>query len=137
MYDFAYEVNRPREDDLRLVAGEDLKDKRFYIVGLKDEEVIILDSRDPASDVLLGVLQNAPLPGEVAIVRTLGLSFVVSGDAIAVGDWLVCGGSSAYGNDAGKAYVYTGDYQLGQCVRASSGGDAEGAVLLRPFLRGI
>jgi hypothetical protein len=137
MYDFEAAVNGPRQDDLMLIAGENLTAKRFQVVTIENEQVFLLDNTSPADDLDLGILQNAPRAGETAIVRvaTGALSFIrVGDDPLAVGDWTICGNSGQSPASQGLARVADGsgvENRVGVCVKAAASG-ALGVVLMRP-----
>ena len=57
--------------DISKEAGEDLTADQYRIVVL-DATSLKVRRPDAATDIPLGVLQNAPLIGEAAVVRPLG-----------------------------------------------------------------
>lgn len=69
--------------DMSWLAGEDLSGYQYRFVHLaNDTEVDLLDA---AGEYPVGILQNAPALGEVAVVRVEGISKLIMNDAIAVG----------------------------------------------------
>lgn len=69
--------------DLSFDAGEDLSSYQYRFVHLADDDTV--DLMDGATEYPIGILQNAPASGEVAVVRVSGVSKVVANDALAVG----------------------------------------------------
>ena len=63
------------------VSSADLSAKQYYFVKLDASDEIELCSA--ITDIPLGVLQNAPEAGQVAVVRTIGNTKVVANGAIA------------------------------------------------------
>lgn len=84
--------------DDTLIAGESLTTARYKAVKLSAAKTVVLCTG--ATDIPIGILQNNPASGGVAIVRLLGIS-KINGDALlAYGDLI---GTSADGQLA--AYV--------------------------------
>jgi len=69
--------------NLTLEAGEDLSNYQYRFVHLADDDTV--DLMDGATEISIGILQNAPASGETAVVRVAGISKLVMNDAIAVG----------------------------------------------------
>ena len=68
--------------DKTFKAGEDLDTKRYYAVYLSaDQTVKVCDG----SHTAIGILQNNPKSGEEAVVRLVGTTKAVAGDAISAG----------------------------------------------------
>jgi hypothetical protein len=73
--------------DWRLPAGEDLSAKQWHMVAVDASLQVKLF--DPSVSILLvGVLQNAPREGEIAIVRERGVSKLRVTGTVAAGDFL-------------------------------------------------
>jgi hypothetical protein len=91
------------------VAGEDLTAKQFYIVQLDATGKI--EVAEGATDLVVGVLQNAPYTGEQATYRFAGTTKVISGGTIAIGAMVTT-------DTAGKAVSTTteGDVVIGRHV---------------------
>jgi len=66
-------------------AGEDLTADQFRIVVLASGAV---RRPDGATEVPLGVLQNAPASGEAASVMLIGVSKIVFGETVAENEWI-------------------------------------------------
>jgi len=68
------------------VAGEDLSAKQYFIVQLNATGGI--EVAEGATDLIVGVLQNAPESGEMATYQYMGTTKVKAGGVINVGDWV-------------------------------------------------
>ena len=102
------------------VSTNDLRTKQFYGVKLSADRTVILPTAN--TDKCIGILQNKPNAGEVALVMVIGRTPIVGGAAVAYG-------ASLYIDNGGKAITLTHGtdttkYNCGQCVEHSSG-DAE------------
>lgn len=112
--------------DLSYPAAEDLSSDQYRIVCLDSGQV-----RRPnaATDIPLGVLQNAPAAGQAASVRVMGVSKIVFGETVAVNEWIKLEYVSA--TDAGKGMDadVALDLAIGRCLL---GGDQDdlGEILL-------
>lgn len=69
--------------DLSFDAGENLEDYQYCFVHLADDDTV--DLVDSGAEIPVGILQNAPASGEVAVVRVAGISKLKMNDAISVG----------------------------------------------------
>lgn len=78
--------------EMLMVAAADLSLKQFFFVQANASGQAALCV---AGTAILGVLQNAPANGAIAIVKVLGKTRVISGAAITAGAYL---GSDANGN---------------------------------------
>jgi hypothetical protein len=98
-----------RDFERSAVAGEDLTAKQFYIVQLDATDKI--EVAEGATDLVVGVLQNAPYTGEQATYRFGGTTKVISGGTIAIGAMVTT-------DTAGKAVSTTteGDVVIGRHV---------------------
>lgn len=110
--------------DITAVASTGLTSNQYYIVRTTG-----VDSTYSAGNLTCllcigssggingpkGVLQNDPDTGQAAIVRVRGLTKVMTGGAIAVGDWISC-------STAGTAVsgATTGKWCFGQAETAST-----------------
>jgi hypothetical protein len=90
-------------------AGEAMTDKQFYIVQLDATGKI--EVAEGATDLVVGVLQNAPAAGEQATYAFGGIAKVISAGTIAVGAWVTTDGN-------GKAVSTTtdGDIVIGRFI---------------------
>jgi hypothetical protein len=82
------------------VAGADLSAKQFFLVKLSSGNVVVSTA---ATDKIIGVLDNAPVSGDDAVVRLLsssGTGKVKTGGSGSAGDKLTSDG-------AGKAITTT------------------------------
>src|SRR5215208_864533 len=75
-----------RDFERSAVAGEDLTTKQFYIVQLDATGKI--EVAEGATDLVVGVLQNAPYTGEQATYRFMGTTKVVAAGVISIGAWV-------------------------------------------------
>lgn len=112
--------------DLSFEAAEDLSNDQYRIVVLDTGKV-----RRPnaVTDIPLGVLQNAPVAGEAASVRVIGVSKVQLGEAVAENEWVklewVDAADAGKGLDADVAL----DLAIGRCLVGGAEDDL-GEVLL-------
>jgi len=106
--------------DLSYPAAEDLSSDQYRIVVLASGSV---RRPDADSDIPLGVLQNAPLAGEAAVVRLIGTSKIQLGETVAENEWIkleyVDAADAGKGLDADLAL----DLAIGRCL---VGGDEDG-----------
>jgi len=107
-------------------AAEDLSNDQYRIVVLASGKV---RRPDGATEVGLGVLQNAPAAGEAASVMLIGKSKIVFGETVAENEWIkleyVDAADAGKGMDADVAL----DLAIGRCI---VGGDQDdlGEILL-------
>jgi hypothetical protein len=87
----------PEPGDLHILAGADLSSSQYFFVKLDTATAAVVAG---AGENAIGVLQNAPASGAVAIIRTQGLSKVIAGDAVVIG-------VAVASNAAGKAVTAT------------------------------
>lgn len=66
-----------------LVAAADLSTHQFKLVKMTPAGVNICTA---AADIAIGVLQNAPKAGETAEIMATGISKLVAGGVVAIGD---------------------------------------------------
>lgn len=99
-----------------LVAGEDMREKQYYIVQLAADGE--LEVAEGATDLIVGVLQNKPNVDEAALYRFGWTSKVIAGGSIAIGDWVTTDGN-------GKAVATTtdGNIVIGRALEAADAND--------------
>lgn len=107
-------------------AAADLSGKQYHFVRLSAANQVNQAS-EAANSGLVGVLQNKPRSGEFATVAYAGLSKVVAGDAITVGDIITT-------NSSGRAVtVASGQMAAGRALEAAgANGDVITALLFPP-----
>lgn len=103
---------------ITLAAGADLSAKQYYIVKDSSGTAVLASA---ATDKILGVIENAPVSGDTAVVVTRnksGTFKVKAGGVIAVGDKLTS-------DSAGKAVATTtgGDQVFGIARKVAADGD--------------
>ena len=119
--------------DLSFEANEDLSNDQYRIVVL-DATAKKVRRPDAATDIPLGVLQNAPESGEAAAVRPVGcggVTKIVLGATLATG--AIVGMEYVSATDAGKAQAAVAtQYPAGVIL---DGGDEDdlGTMLLTPL----
>ena len=77
-------VRNPQSPDVSKLAGEDLSAAQYMMVTLESDGVSVTLA-DAITDIVYGVLQNAPDTGEAAVVRVEAETKVVASAALAVG----------------------------------------------------
>jgi len=108
-----------------LVAGADLSAKQFTFVKLNSSGQAIAAAA--ATDVPVGVLQNAPTSGQEAEVLIVGGTKIVAGAAITLPNNI---GTGATGKAVALATTDTTKYVVGQLITASAAdGDIVTAVV--------
>lgn len=91
----------PQDSDLEVVAGADLSAYQYCAVEITTgQRAGTLGSSSPLI-VVAGILQNAPLEGQTARIRSRGWSYVLLNDTISKGDY-IWGDNNAGGGDEGK-----------------------------------
>jgi len=106
------------------VAGADLSALQYTFVKMSTTDLVVTCSA--ATDIPLGVLQNAPTAGQEAEVLIIGGTKLVAGVTVAIGDLL--GVTSA----AKASVVTTSDttkYVLGTAISAGASSDVITAVI--------
>ncbi|NTU41674.1 MAG: hypothetical protein HGA78_01200 [Nitrospirales bacterium] len=112
--------------DVSREAAEDLSNDQYRIVVLASGKV---RRPDASTEIGLGVLQNAPVAGEAAVVRVMGISKIQFGETVAENEWVkleyVSAADAGKGMDADVAL----DLAIGRCLL---GGDEDelGEILL-------
>jgi hypothetical protein len=114
--------------DLSFDAGEDLSSFQYHFVHLADDDTV--DLMDGATEFPIGILQNAPTSGNIAVVRVAGVSKLKMNAAVAVGALLKAEYVGASDNGKGDAADTDGDYARAVCLQATGAEDDVGTVLL-------
>jgi hypothetical protein len=105
-------------------AAASLATKKFHAVKITAADTVNICTG--ATDVPVGILQNAPASGEACEIPEGGIVKAICGGVVAAGNWV--------GTDAnGKLVVKSADkdYVLGQALEAGADGTII-AVLMRP-----
>ena len=114
--------------DISFIAAEDLSSHQYcFVHQASDTTVDLLDS---GTEFPVGILQNAPESGEVAVVRVTGVSKLVMNGALAVGAAVKAEYVGAADNGKGDAADTEGDIERGRVIKASGAEDDVGAVIL-------
>jgi len=114
--------------DLTFPAAEDLSDDQYKFVVLNSSGKV--RRPDSASEVAIGILQNAPESGEAAVVRVIGQSKVQANAAIGIGTFI--GPEYVSATDAGKGRDNSAAlaYARAVMVEAAEAEDDLGSCLL-------
>lgn len=114
--------------DLTFPAAEDLSSDQYKFVVLNSSGQV--RRPDSASEVAIGILQNAPLSGEAAVVRVVGQSKVQANAAIGIGTFV--GPEYVSATDAGKGRDNSSAlaYARAVMVEATGAEDDLGSCLL-------
>jgi hypothetical protein len=97
------------------VAGADLSALQYYYVKLSTTDTVVVCAA--ATDVPIGVLQNAPTSGQAAEIMVTGITKVNSNAALSIGNLI---GTAADGQaDAKTAGSDTTEYVVGVVLEAS------------------
>ena len=117
--------------DLSYPAAEDLTLDKYHFVVLTSSGTV--RRPDTASEVVLGILQNAPYTGEAAVVRVIGVSKFEANAVLAIGTFI--GPEYVGAADAGKGKDNTASpaYARGIVIEGTSAEDDVGSVLLSPM----
>jgi hypothetical protein len=97
------------------VAGADLSSDQYKYVKLSTTDTVILCAA--ATDVPIGILQNAPTSGQGATIMVTGISKVNSDAALSIGN--VIGTSGDGQADAKTVGSDTTEYVVGVVLEAS------------------
>jgi hypothetical protein len=119
--------------DLTFPAEEDLSNDQYRIVVLTSTGTV--RRPDAATDIPIGVLQNAPaVAGQAAVVRVIGSGGVTKiqmGATVATG--AIVAGEYVSATDAGKAIAAVATmYPIGVLVQGGAEDDL-GSLLLSPI----
>lgn len=110
-----------------LIASEDLSDKQYHFVKLHDDGEV--EDCDSASDLPLGVLQNAPEQGEQAEVMALGVSKVVAGGSLDAGETIGTS-SSAKATEIDSTSDSSTGYIVGVMLKDVGGDEHVGTAMI-------
>ncbi len=116
--------------DLSFVAAEDLTGQQFMFVtqlGMSDSTVGLMNN---ATDPPIGILQNAPDTGEVAVVRVTGTSKLVMNGAIAVGVLVKAEYVGTSDSGKGDPADTEADLIIGLSIVASGAENDVGAIIM-------
>ena len=113
-------------------AGAGLSAAQYRFVALNANGEVLLAG---AGDKAIGVLQNDPLQGQAATVQVLGISKVVAGGAINIGDYVASDASgkakAAVASSANTTTgAITGSHIVGIALEAATAADQVISVLL-------
>lgn len=95
----------PTKIDIMLAAGEDLSAKQYYAVKSSSGAAALAG----AGEAAIGVVQNAPASGAIAIVRIAGKTRMVAGEALAASGTYVASDASGKAKAAVAGKVNTSD----------------------------
>lgn len=110
------------------LAAEDLSSHQYNFVHQASDTTV--DLVDSGAEMPIGILQNAPESGEVAVVQLDGISKLVMNAAVAVGALVKVEYVGATDNGKGDAADTEGDIARGMCIKATGAEDDVGEVLL-------
>ena len=102
------------------IAYEDLSSSQYLFVVLRSDDTV--EAADADADVSYGVLQNAPIAGEKALVKVSGESLVRANEVLAINDFIGPG-------PTGEATITTSKYR-GRVIKACGANDDICAVQL-------
>lgn len=109
-----------------VTASADLRTKQYHFVKVSGNNTVTVCAA--ATDIPVGVLQNAPNSGEAAEVAVLGVTKVVADKSLAAG---VLIGTSGDGQaDDKTAGTDTTNYVVGQCISGVSNAGEIATVLI-------
>jgi len=114
--------------DLAFPAGEDLSSDQYTFVVLTSTGTV--RRPDSETEVLLGILQNAPAAGEAAVVRIIGTSKLQMNDAAANNVFVKAEYVSATDAGKGKTAAAALSYARGMVIQSTSAEDDLAEVLL-------
>lgn len=121
----AYEIATANAVKITLVAGADLSAKQYNFVKLNASGLAIAIAA--ATDLPIGVLQNAPLSGQEAEILVTGGTKLVLGGTVATAAIV-----SPSATGAGVAVVHGTDttkFALGQAVTGGASGEIITAIV--------
>lgn len=119
--------------DMSFPAGEDMSGMQFRFVHLETDETI--EMLDSAGEHSVGILQNAPESGEIAVVRVSGVSKLVCGaGGLAIGDAVAPEYIGASDNGKGIANTTNAIKCRARCLQAGGSEDDLAAVVLADFI---
>src|SRR5512139_630040 len=107
--------------DVTFIAAESLATHQYrFVVQASDTTVRMADS---GAEIPVGILQNAPASGEMAVVRVEGVSKLVMNGQVAVATLVKNEYVGATDNGKGDAADNDGDYDRGLVLQASGDED--------------
>lgn len=118
--------------DLTFPAGEDLSSDQFKFVVLTSTGTV--RRPDSAAENAIGILQNAPVSGDAAVVRLMGVSKIEMNGALGIGTFIGLEYVSA--TDAGKGTDMTGDLAKAKGILIEASGaenDLASVLLITPI----
>jgi len=122
--------------DLSFTAAEDLSSHQYRFVHLASDTTV--DLLDSAAEMPVGILQNAPESGEVAVVRIMGVSKLVMNAAVAVNTLVMAEYVGATDNGKGDDAGTNWPQARAVCLMAAGAEDDVGSVLLcGPYPAGL
>ena len=110
--------------DISFDAGEDLSNYQYHFIHQADDDTV--DLLDGGTEFPVGILQNAPASGEVAVVRVGGVSKLKMNDAIAVGALIKAEYVGAADN--GKGDAADTDYDTVRAVALTAAGAEDDVI---------
>ena len=113
----AYES--PGIDIGTFTAAADLSAKQYHFVVLASATTVNVATA--ITNAPIGILQNTPTSGQVAVVRVHGVSKVVADGTLAAANFI--GTSADAQADAISPGTDTTVYMMGQCIEAASAGE--------------
>lgn len=114
--------------DLTFLAAESLADYQYRFITLADDTTVQL--MNGATEYPVGILQNNPADGEMAVVRVIGISKLVMNAAAAVGVVLKSEYVSTSDNGKGDAADTLVDIIRAVVLKATGAEDDIATVLL-------
>lgn len=118
--------------DISFPAGEDLSNDQYRFVVVTSAGTV--RRPDSATESPIGILQNAPLSGEAAAVRVMGVSKLQMNDAVGIGTFVGLEYVSA--TDAGKGKDMSADLAKAKAVVLDASGaedDLASVLLITPI----
>ena len=119
----AYEISN-YSVKVTLVAGADLSSKQYTFVKLDSSGQAVAAAA--ATDIPIGVLQNAPTSGQEAEVLIVGGTKLVAGATIAIGNTL---GTTSAGAASVLTVTDTTKFVLGSAISGGASADVITAVI--------
>ena len=120
--------------DIPMIAAEDLSAMQYKFVHQADDTTV--DMLDSTAELALGILQNAPESGEIAVVRIEGTSKLVFNAAVVRGRPIKAEYVAAGDNGKGQFANNDKDIVRAMCLTAPTAEDKVGAVLLCGPIKG-
>lgn len=121
----AYEIATANAVKITLVAGADLSAKQYHFVKLNSSGQAVAVAA--ATDLPIGVLQNAPLSGQEAEILVAGGSKLVLGGTVAAA--AIVSPSAAGAGVAIVAGTDTTKFAVGQALTGGASGEIITAIV--------